>query len=291
MHSLILARKKDRRRSPTMRSAGMALAVGLLMVAAPFAAFAVGQSISTSASVRVVDGFTEMVIGPYIVESGARLAIELACQQASLCEATNVIAEQCLLTGEDGDDAAIRALAAPEGMDALTWIAVIELVDDTREPLAEGRYHLTLETSIGTFTALLDVVPVEQFGRYARFTGTAMANGLSLRISRMVTPDDAGGRIALRLGDELLVALPGNPTTGFEWMADAPTEPMALQPIDEIPYEYRADSELDQVGTPGTFLFRYHAEAPGSQPFRFVYARPWESVEPEEVFEFTAVVY
>ncbi len=259
----------------------------LIILVAPIA---VGQGATASASVTT-GGVSNLTVGPFIAEPGARLAIELVCDNRSSYSDEEIIATACRITDESGSLAQSISITPPGNADALAWIAAVELIDALGDPLPAGRYRVTLETTIGTFTALVDIVPTHLLASHTRFAGTAIANGLSLRVSRLVTPDDAGRRIAMRLGDELLVALPGNPTTGFEWWNSVLYEYAVLRPIGEIPFDYRADVDPGLLGAPGMFLFRYQSVAADSQWFRFVYHRPWESVQPAEVLEFTAVVY
>lgn len=264
-----------------------ALAASAMMWLLLVAPLALGQS--ATASVDVTNGVSNLIVGPFIAEPGARLAIELVCHDVSFYDLEEVIAEGCRLADESGS--LIHSIVPPEGTAAQTWIAAVELIDAHGDPLLAGRYHLTLETTAGDFTALLDIVPTQLLASHTRFAGTAVANGLSLRVSRLVTPADDGKRIAIRLGDELLIQLPGNATTGFEWWNSVLYEYAVLRPIDETPFEYRMESDPGLLGASGVFLFRYQSVAADSQWFRFVYHRPWESVDPADVFEFTAVVY
>ncbi len=258
--------------------------IGVLLIS-PLAA---GQGSTASVSVTS-GGEMRLSVGPYLAEPSARLAIELVCQDTAWVDCGTPLAIGCRLTEEDGS--LIRSFLPPEGAQALAWIAMVNLVDEAGDPLPAGRYHVVLETTSGEFTAIIDVVPIHLLASHGTFSATAIANGLSLRVSRMVTPDDAEQEIAVRIGDELLVALPGNPTTGFEWQSNVLYEYAVLRPVGEVPYEFRSEADPHLVGSPGVFLFRYQAIAADSQWFRFAYSRPWESVQPAEVVEFTVVVH
>jgi len=258
--------------------------IGVLLISP----LAVGQGSTASVSVTS-GGEMRLSVGPYLAEPSARLAIELACQDGALADCETLLAIECRLIEEDGS--LIRSIVAPEGALARSWIAAVDLVDEAGTPLPAGRYHMVLETTSGEFTAIVDVVPTHLLATHGTFSATAIANGLSLRVSRMVTPDDAEQEIAVRIGDELLVALPGNPTTGFEWQSNVLYEYAVLRPVGEVPYKFRSEADPHLVGSPGVFLFRYQAIAADSQWFRFAYSRPWESVQPAQVVEFTVVVH
>ena len=258
--------------------------IGVLLISP----LAVGQGSTASVSVTS-GGEMRLSVGPYLAEPSARLAIELVCQDTAWVDCGTPLAIACRLTEEDGS--LIRSIVPPEGAQALAWIAMVDLVDEAGAPLPTGRYHVVLETTSGEFTAIVDVVPTELLASHGRFSATAVANGLSLRVSRLVTPDDDGQEISIRIGDDLLVALPGNPTTGFEWLNNVLYEYAVLRPVGETPYEFRSEADPHLVGSPGVFLFRYQAIAADSQWFRFAYSRPWESVQPAQVVEFTVVVH
>ena len=119
-----------------------------------------------------------------------------------------------------------------------------------------------------------------------RYSATASVCGLSLRVYRLVTEADHGASVTLRVGDRLLVALEGNPTTGYEWENTLVYEYAVLREFAEV--EFRPDSAL--IGAGGLFLFRYEAVDTGPQGFRFDYRRPWESVEPLQRVEFQVSV-
>ena len=156
--------------------------------------------------------------------------------------------------------------------------------------MPEGPYSILVETTAGAFSASVEVVPTQQMAQSGRFSASASVCGLELRVYRLITEEDAGANVALRRGDRLMVALAGNATTGFQWENALLYEYAVLRETEEA--EYRAKPyPQEMVGFGGTFLFRYGAVDVGPQAFRFVYHRPWESVEPVQVVEFTATVY
>ena len=97
---------------------------------------------------------------------------------------------------------------------------------------------------------------------------------------------DAGGTVALKVGDTLVVSLDGNPTTGFTW-APAAQDPVLLRQVGETEFQ----PESDRTGAPGKVILRFEAGSPGQTLLRLYYGRSWEADDlPAETFEVTVVV-
>lgn len=76
----------------------------------------------------------------------------------------------------------------------------------------------------------------------------------------------------------LVVALAGNPTTGYDWSCES--DGSCLNGGD---YEYVPDAvDEDVVGSGGVFVFRFTPAAAGTETLRFAYARSWEDEVLEE---------
>lgn len=93
-----------------------------------------------------------------------------------------------------------------------------------------------------------------------------------------VTPDDNGEGVRLSVGDTLRVALPANPSTGYEWgEAEVPDE-----------LERTADASFARdssaAGSPGVVTLEYSGVHRGRGTLELWYARPWESVQPMAKF-------
>lgn len=81
-------------------------------------------------------------------------------------------------------------------------------------------------------------------------------------------------------GQELVVHLKGNPTTGYTWVL-AQADAKVLVATGAI--EYLAPKQNPpRVGQGGTFVARLTAQAAGETPVRFEYRRPWEKDTPAE---------
>lgn len=74
-----------------------------------------------------------------------------------------------------------------------------------------------------------------------------------------VTESDDGGSVHLGVGDELDVALPGNPSTGYNWYV-ATVDEAVLEQSGEPTFD--AESEL--AGAGGTIHLRFIAAGEGS---------------------------
>ncbi len=246
-------------------------------------------SASSSSSAGSTNAELRVSIGVFVVESGASLSLEIVRDDPCTCLCDPVhVTELSLLDGSGGT---LRSESYDPPVDTVEWLGRLSLVDRAAgEPLPEGSYTVLIVTTVGAFSARVDIVPPQRMAQSGRFSASASVCGLELRVYRLITEEDAGANVALRRGDRLMVALAGNATTGFQWENALLYEYAVLRETEEM--EYRAEPHPQTtVGSGGTFLFRYEAVDVGPQAFRFIYHRPWESVEPEQVVEFTATVY
>lgn len=83
----------------------------------------------------------------------------------------------------------------------------------------------------------------------------------------------------------LVVALSGNPTTGYEWNCAATGECLSGGDCEYV--QYPADEGM--VGVGGVFIFRFTPKSAGSETLRFTYARCWEK-EPLQSIEYVVTV-
>jgi inhibitor of cysteine peptidase len=92
-----------------------------------------------------------------------------------------------------------------------------------------------------------------------------------------VTESDLGGGVELAVGERLLLTLPDNPTTGFEWRYD-------WQPFDYLALledSYRPDQPVS-VGSGGTRELLLEALQAGEVTVTLQYLRPWEGGDEEQ---------
>ncbi len=102
-----------------------------------------------------------------------------------------------------------------------------------------------------------------------------------------LTQADDGKTFAVAASDIIQVVIPGNPTTGYEWVAVLVDKDAALiQQVGEA--AYAPDSTDDGVvGSGGVYTFTFKALAEGQATLKLAYARPWESAQPAQTFSAT----
>lgn len=98
-------------------------------------------------------------------------------------------------------------------------------------------------------------------------------------------PSDAGRTVEARKGQEIVVVLPSNPSTGYGWEV-VEVGNIIEQQGDAV---YRAESIEPLAGSGGTQTFRFIVTGRGSGSLRMVYHRPWENAEPFDIFLATVV--
>ena len=91
----------------------------------------------------------------------------------------------------------------------------------------------------------------------------------------------AGDMHIVKVGQERVVSLPGNPSTGYSWRLDeAGSEHSEILGIEDLGYaspEPTAQSEQQQiVGVPQEQRFRLTGKTIGMAKLAFEYVRPWE---------------
>lgn len=101
-----------------------------------------------------------------------------------------------------------------------------------------------------------------------------------------LTEADAGRAIEMRVGDRLEVALPGNPTTGFQWEVGA-LDRAVLRPSGEPEFERSSGA----MGSGGKITMRFEAVGQGATGLQLIYHRPFEKdAPPARTFEVSATV-
>lgn len=96
----------------------------------------------------------------------------------------------------------------------------------------------------------------------------------------------SGKTIELETGDTLIIALPGNITTGFNWIP-AQQVPSLL----EIVGEPAVTPASDALGAGGMIVLQFKADSAGQTTLHLDYRRSFEpDVAPERTFEVSVVV-
>ena len=104
--------------------------------------------------------------------------------------------------------------------------------------------------------------------------------------ARTLGEDDDGAVVEVAVGEQIVLNLEGNATTGYTWAVTA-VDPAVLAPAGDPDYQ----SESDADGAGGTYTFRFDAVGPGETEVVLMYFPSWE--EPSATagtFTFTAVV-
>jgi len=240
------------------------------------------QISSSASSFASSGGQVRVTIGTFTFEQGQKLALEIEREEPCPCMCDELLVSGFRVLDSHGNPVYVDA-ATPYPVPAGDWTGRWGLLNQAGEPVLEGSYTVVVETSLGEFRAELRVVAP---GAAPMGRGLAKASvcGISLAVYKLVEEAETGGQVSLRVGEKLMVALTGNPTTGYEWeVEDAPP---FLSRIEGA--AYRPSSEL--IGGGGVFYFRYQATEPGEGPLCFAYRRPWEAVPPERTFAITVIV-
>jgi inhibitor of cysteine peptidase len=87
----------------------------------------------------------------------------------------------------------------------------------------------------------------------------------------LVTKADDARSISVDLGDQIILQLAENPTTGYRWELDGPVDPT----LSTLSSEFNPDPG-GGVGSGGTHVFTFRADQPGATAIRLKLKRPWE---------------
>jgi inhibitor of cysteine peptidase len=98
---------------------------------------------------------------------------------------------------------------------------------------------------------------------------------------------DNGKEIPLDLGEQLVITLPGNPSTGYSW--EVRTMDTAI--LEQVGEPEFASDNTDLVGAGGLLTLTFEAKKAGSTSLELVYHHPWETdVEPLQIFAIQVTV-
>jgi len=98
---------------------------------------------------------------------------------------------------------------------------------------------------------------------------------------------DTGRTVELKRGDQLILELEGNPTTGFQWQVQDMDAGILKQQGDA---EFKSDQQ-GAMGGGGLFVLTFAATGTGSTPLRLIYHQTWDKeTPPAKTFEVTVSV-
>jgi inhibitor of cysteine peptidase len=103
----------------------------------------------------------------------------------------------------------------------------------------------------------------------------------------ILTKADNGGQVEVKAGDQIVIELEGNPSTGYTWEAKDLDTGMLQSAGDPV----FKSSDPSLVGSGGTLTLTFKALKAGATTLTLVYHRPWETdVEPVDTFSVTVTV-
>ena len=93
-----------------------------------------------------------------------------------------------------------------------------------------------------------------------------------------VTEAASGRYVALARGQNLVITLTANPSTGYNWsLADSAADVVVI----DGPSTFTPDRNTGaRIGASGTERWVFHGAVPGNGHLRLVYGRPWERDAP-----------
>src|SRR5512143_609515 len=103
---------------------------------------------------------------------------------------------------------------------------------------------------------------------------------------KQLTDKDAGSTVQLRIGDNLEVALVGNPTTGYTWEVSPAADALVEQQGEP---QFKADSNA--IGAGGIMTLKFKAVKEGAASLKLIDHRTFEpNVPPLQTFEVKLVI-
>lgn len=118
--------------------------------------------------------------------------------------------------------------------------------------------------------------------------GIALLLVLLAGCDKVVNVDSSmnGSSITLEKGQQMVLKLASNPTTGFDWEIVG-LDPAVLQQVGEV--EYKSDSML--IGSGGVNTWIFEAVDTGGMNLQLIYHRSWEKdIPPIETFDLDVTV-
>jgi inhibitor of cysteine peptidase len=114
-----------------------------------------------------------------------------------------------------------------------------------------------------------------------------LATACSQAKSVTLTAAEKGSQIFVKVGDQIVISLDGNPSTGYTWEAQD-LDPTIFEQIGEVTF---TSTNPGLVGSGGTLTITFKALKPGTAPLTLAYHRPWETgTNPIETFTITVTV-
>lgn len=150
-------------------------------------------------------------------------------------------------------------------------------------PLAQNRRQGHVLAVPSSILAAAPTQPGAPTARISAPTPSEAATPTTPRVQTLEINKSHNGQLArVRVGNILVIRLPGNPATGYRWQAATTTSPavrMTVQPQYSPPA-----SSATQAAALGTYTFTFQAVQPGTGSIRLHYVRPNDPSRPRDSF-------
>jgi predicted secreted protein len=116
--------------------------------------------------------------------------------------------------------------------------------------------------------------------------------GILSRCIQLLTVDESlnSQTYPVQAGQTFIVALKSNPTTGYTWNIKNAGNEKVISLLDTAYVNDASDNQPAIVGQGGRQYWYFKALQAGTTELQMVYARPWESVQPAQVFDLKVTV-
>jgi inhibitor of cysteine peptidase len=103
----------------------------------------------------------------------------------------------------------------------------------------------------------------------------------------ILSASDKGKQINLKVGEQIVISLTGNPSTGYSWEAIDLDTTMLEQVGDSV---FQSNNP-DMIGSDGILTMTFKALQGGTTTLTLVYHRPWETgVDPIDTFTVSVTI-
>ena len=103
----------------------------------------------------------------------------------------------------------------------------------------------------------------------------------------VLTASDNGKQVNFKVGEQIVITLNGNPSTGYSWEA----KDLVTAIFEQVGDPVFQSSNPALVGSGGTLTLTFKTLKVGTSPLTLIYHRPWETgVEPIDTFSISVTV-
>jgi inhibitor of cysteine peptidase len=114
-------------------------------------------------------------------------------------------------------------------------------------------------------------------------SATGMSTDMNMATIDIPLPEAGKATVSeaanLQVGQELMITLGSNPSTGYEWTVTSKPDAAILEPIGDA----MSPADSPMPGAPGTQMFRYRGASAGNTSIELTYARPFGNEKPAQV--------